>query len=122
MSDNNIEEILRNCRPVVKDNPSFVLETLRKMDAVEGIKEEVDRQHRHGRSVIFVALFLGLLAGILVTAIPHLFPEAASAFAKALRGTAMAIPYFWRLFITTSTILAVTLCLVLPLERRGRES
>ena len=122
MSDNNIEEILRNCRPAVKDNPTFVLETLRKMDAVEGIKEEVDRQRRHGRSVIFVALFLGLLAGILVTAFPLLFPKAASALAKTLRGTALAIPYFWRLFITAAAILAVTLGLVLPLERRGRES
>ena len=107
MSDNNIEELLRNSKPVVEDNPSFLLESLQKMEAVEGIKGEVDRQRRHGRTVIFVALIMGLLAGIVTTAIPLLFPETVSALTKALRDT-----------VTASAILAVTLGLILPLGRR----
>ena len=55
-----IEDFLRENRPITKDDPTFILETQRRMEQVEGIKGEVDRQRRHGR----VALILALAAGL----------------------------------------------------------
>ncbi len=37
-----IEDFLRENRPITKDDPTFILETQRRMEQVEGIKEEVD--------------------------------------------------------------------------------
>ena len=44
MSD--LEQYLKDHKPVVKDDPTFLLEAQRRMDAVSGIKGEVDRQRR----------------------------------------------------------------------------
>ena len=95
MNDKNIEEFLRNSKPVVKDDPTFILETRRRLETVEGIKEEVDRQRRHGRSAVLAALFLGLLAGILVTAIAVLFPEGTIILKEGLRKSLNTIPDDW---------------------------
>ena len=70
----NLDQFLRENKPVVKDDPAFLLETRRRMDAVEGIKAEVDRQRRHGRTALLVTLVLGLAAGALMTAIAFLYP------------------------------------------------
>ena len=54
----DIDDILRDNIPRIKRDPLFLQETLRRMDLVEGIKEEVDRQHRRDRFVLFAALLL----------------------------------------------------------------
>ena len=74
MNNNNIESILRESKPQVKDNPAFLLEVQQKMRAVEGIKNEVDRQRRYGISAIVVALVLGLIAGALAVSLAYLYP------------------------------------------------
>ena len=51
MKNTDIESLLRGNKPQVKDNPTFLLEVQQKMRTVEGIKSEVDRQRRYGRSV-----------------------------------------------------------------------
>jgi hypothetical protein len=48
---NEIDEFLRANKPAVKDDPTFLLETRRRLEAVEGIKAEVDRQRSRGRLV-----------------------------------------------------------------------
>ena len=78
MKNNDIESILRNSRPQVKDNPAFLLEVQQKMSAVEGIKNEVDRQRRYGRSAVIIALVLGLIAGVLAISLAYLYPIAPS--------------------------------------------
>ena len=45
----DIESFLRENRPQVKANPTFLLVVQRKMREVEGIKSEVDRQRKYGR-------------------------------------------------------------------------
>ncbi len=55
-----IEDFLRENRPITKDDPTFILETQRRMEQVEGIKGEVDRQRRHGRVALILALAVGL--------------------------------------------------------------
>lgn len=74
MNEINIEEFLRNNKPVVKDDPAFMLEVQLRMKAVEGIKKEVDRQRKHGRFVILVTLFIGVAVGIMATVFVMLFP------------------------------------------------
>ena len=74
MNDQPIEEFLRNNRPEVKDDPTFLLETRRRMREVEGIKSEVDRQRHHGRLALILTLAIGLVAGISATVLAYLYP------------------------------------------------
>ena len=74
MKNNDIESILRDSKPKVKDNPVFLLEVQQKMRAVEGIKNEVDRQRRYGRNALVVALVLGLVGGALAMTLAYLYP------------------------------------------------
>ena len=52
MKNTDIESLLRENKPHVKDNPTFLLEVQHKMRAVDGIKSEVDRQRRYGRQAL----------------------------------------------------------------------
>ena len=79
MKNNNIESILRESKPQVKDNPAFMLEVQQKMCAVEGIKNEVDRQRRYGRTAVLVALSAGLIVGALAMSLAYLYPIDSSA-------------------------------------------
>ena len=74
MKDIDIEDLLRNSKPVVKDDPTFLLETRRRMRDVEGIKDEVDRQRGYGRTVLLITLIIGMVTGIMVAATLLLFP------------------------------------------------
>lgn len=71
---NDLEEFLRENKPQVKDDPTFLLEAQHRMEQVEGIKAEVDRQHRRGRRALVMALVAGLIAGMLATALAFLYP------------------------------------------------
>ena len=46
---NDIEDFLRDNKPQVKEDPTFILEAQRRMEQVDGIKAEVDRQRTRGR-------------------------------------------------------------------------
>ena len=74
MKNNDIESILRDSKPQIKDYPTFLLEVQHKMQAVEGIKNEVDRQRRSGRSAVVAALLLGLIVGALAMSLAYLYP------------------------------------------------
>ena len=84
MKNNDIESILRDSRPQVKENPAFLLEVQQKMRAVEGIKDEVDRQRRYGRTALIAALVLGLIAGALATLLAYLYPIDPSAINESI--------------------------------------
>lgn len=74
MKDKDIESILRDSRPQVRENPAFLLEVQQKMRAVEGIKNEVDRQRRYGRATLILTLVSGLILGASAMLIAYLFP------------------------------------------------
>ena len=74
MKDKDIESILRDSRPQVQDNPAFLLEVQQKMRAVEGIKNEVDRQRRYGRNALILTLVSGLLLGAVAMSFAYLYP------------------------------------------------
>ena len=69
-----LEDFLRENKPAVQDDPTFLLETRKRMDAVEGIKAEVDHQRSHGRVVVIVTLAIGVAVGMLAMALAFLFP------------------------------------------------
>lgn len=73
-SHDNIDKFLRENRPQVKDDPTFLLEVQQKMLAVDGIKAEVDRQRRFGRFALLGALISGLLVGVLGMCLVYLYP------------------------------------------------
>jgi hypothetical protein len=79
-----IDEFLRENKPAVKDDPTFLLETRRRLDAVEGIKAEVDRQRSRGRLALVWALAIGLAAGVFATAIAFLYPMDATTMGEGV--------------------------------------
>ena len=79
-----IEDFLRENKPAVKEDPTFILETRRRLEAVEGIKAEVDRQRSHGRVALIVALAAGLAVGVVVTALAFLYPVDADTVGEGL--------------------------------------
>ena len=106
MNEINIDEFLRNNKPVVKDDPAFMLEVQRRLNAVEGIKNEVDRQRRHSHSALVVTLFIGLAAGIMATVFVMLFPldGIKGRFADILNSLAP-----WKPYLSIAAAIAVTL-------------
>ena len=63
MKNTDIESLLRESKPQVHENPTFLLEVQQRMCAVDGIKSEVDRQRRHSTQTIVLALFIGFVFG-----------------------------------------------------------
>ena len=74
MKNTDIESLLRENKPQVKDNPTFLLEVQQKMHAVDGIKSEVDRQRRYGHQALVIALVAGLVLGSIVAMLAYLYP------------------------------------------------
>ena len=74
MKNTDIESLLRENKPQVKDNPTFLLEVQQKMRAVDGIKSEVDRQRRYGHQALVIALAAGLVLGGIVATLAYLYP------------------------------------------------
>lgn len=60
----DIESFLRNNKPQVKDNPTFLLEVQQKMREVDGIKKEVDKQRRLGHHAILIAAACAIALGV----------------------------------------------------------
>ena len=74
MKNTDLESLLRENKPQVSDNPTFLLEVQQKMHAVDGIKSEVDRQRRYGHQVLVIALVAGLILGGIVATLAYLYP------------------------------------------------
>ena len=74
MKNTDIESLLRENKPQVKDNPTFLLEVQQKMCAVDGIKSEVDRQRRYSHQALVIALVAGLILGGTVVTLAYLYP------------------------------------------------
>lgn len=74
MKNTDIESLLRENKPQVKDNPTFLLEVQQKMRAVDGIKSEVDRQKRYGHQALVIALVAGFVLGGIVAMLAYLYP------------------------------------------------
>ena len=99
MNENDLNILLRANKPVVKDDPAFMLKARQRMNAVEGIKNEVDRQRKHALIALSVTLLIGLAAGILITVFILLAPIDSI---RALIGE-------WKLYIEVGVSIVFTL-------------
>ena len=99
MNNNGLNILLRANRPVVKENPAFILKARQRVNAVEGIKNEVDRQRKHGLIALSVTLLIGLAAGILIAVFLLLAPIDSI---RALIGE-------WKLYIEVAVSIIFTL-------------
>lgn len=70
----DIGSYLRDNRPRVAENPTFLLEVQQKLHSVDGIRKEVDRQRKYGNTVLLVALAVGLLFGAFAVLLAYLYP------------------------------------------------
>ena len=114
MKDNQLDELLRDARPVVKDDPAFLMETRRRLEQVEGIKQEVDRQHKNWRIILIVTMVAGLVLGMAAMALIFLFPEQIQGFQDGFLASVRDFLFKWRQFIVFGVAaLAIGLALVL---------
>lgn len=109
-----IEDFLRENRPITKDDPTFILETQRRMEQVEGIKEEVDRQRRHGRVALILALAAGLALGVFATVIAFLYPlDVESASEGIVQSVRLFLQSYRQYLLMPVALLAIVLGIVL---------
>ena len=113
-----IDDFLRTNRPEVKDDPTFLLETYRRMDQVEGIKAEVDRQRSAGRVALIVALAIGLVLGVVAAAIAFLYPvDPASVNNGIWESLRVFLTTYKQYLIPPVAVIALTLSLLLSMGR-----
>jgi len=116
----DLEQYLRDNKPVVKEDPTFLLETRHRLEAVEGIKAEVDRQHVRTRRALIIALVAGLVAGVAVTAIAFLYPVNPTSVGAGLWESVCRFLQTYRLYLPLPVAaLAITLGLVLTKKGSG---
>ena len=118
-----IEDFLRENKPVVKDSPTFILEARRRMEAVEGIKAEVDRQRCYGRLALIITLMAGLLLGVVATAIAFLYPIDAESVGKGVLDSIRLFLTTWKQYLLLPVaLLAIALSMVLISGKRGKST
>ena len=123
MNDQQIEEFLRNNRPEVNDDPTFLLETQRRMCAVEGIKGEVDRQRHSGRLALILALAIGLAVGVFATAIAFLYPIDVTSVGDGVLDSVRVFLNTWKQYLlipVAGCIVALTLLLTRSKDAAAR--
>ena len=111
---NEIDEFLRENKPAVKDDPAFLLETRRRLDAVEGIKAEVDRQRSRSRLALVFALAIGLAVGVFATAVAFLYPVDATSVGEGVWDSVHVFLTTWKHYLLLPVaVLAILLGIVL---------
>ena len=111
---NEIDDFLREHKPAVKDDPTFLLETRRRLDAVEGIKAEVDRQRSRSRLALVFALAIGLAVGVFATAVAFLYPVDAATAGEGLWDSIQLFLATWKQYLLLPVaLLAILLGIVL---------
>jgi len=115
----NIEDFLRDNRPIVKDDPTFLMETNRRLKTVEGIKAEVDRQRVQGRMALIVTLVIGIVIGAFAVLIGYMHPFDLNQMNEGFLYNALVFMETWKQYlIIPVALLSVTLSLVLSLRRK----
>ena len=115
----NIEEFLREHKPQVKEDPTFLLETQRRMKQVEGIKAEVDRQRSHGRVLLIVTLVFGIVIGALATFIGYICPfNTENLGESAFAGIILFLTTWKHYFFILAAALSVSLAFLLSMGRK----
>ena len=120
MKNTDIESLLRENKPHVKDNPTFLLEVQHKMRAVDGIKSEVDRQRRYGHQALVIALVAGLVLGCIITALAYLFPIDPESLGESLIADIKMILDLWKHYVLIfMAICAITLGVIFSARKEN---
>lgn len=120
MKNTDIESLLRENKPHVKDNPTFLLEVQHKMRAVDGIKSEVDRQRRYGHQALVIALVAGLVLGCIITALAYLFPINPESLGESLIADIKMILDPWKHYVLIfMAICAITLGVIFSVRKEN---
>ena len=112
----DIEDFLRENKPQVKEDPTFILQAQRRMEQVEGIKAEVDRQSHRGRIALIVALVTGLVIGVAAATLAFLFPIRPATVGDGLWQSARHFLQDYRQYLVYPVAL-FTISLILVLSR-----
>ena len=120
MKNTDIESLLRENKPHVKANPTFLLEVQHKMRAVDGIKSEVDRQRRYGHQALVIALVAGLVLGCIITALAYLFPIDPESLGESLIADIKMILDPWKHYVLIfMAICAITLGVIFSVRKEN---
>ena len=120
MKNTDIESLLRENKPHVKDNPTFLLEVQHKMHAVDGIKSEVDRQRRYGHQALVIALVAVLVLGCIITALAYLFPIDPESLGESLIADIKMILDPWKHYVLIfMAICAITLGVIFSVRKEN---
>ena len=120
MKNTDIESLIRENKPHVKDNPTFLLEVQHKMRAVDGIKSEVDRQRRYGHQALVIALVAGLVLGCIITALAYLFPIDPESLGESLIADIKMILDPWKHYVLIfMAICAITLGVIFSVRKEN---
>lgn len=115
-----LEQYLKDHKPVVKDDPTFLLEAQRRMEQVAGIKGEVDRQRHHGRRALVIALCAGLVLGMAVSAIAFFYPVNPESMGQGiLDSLRLFLQDYREYFLLPTALIAIALALVLFRNKKG---
>ena len=118
----DIERYLGENKPQVKDDPTFLLEAQRRMESVDGIKSEVDRQRRYGRIALIISLIVGLVVGVLITLLAYLFPIDLQSAGDSMLDSVRAFLEQWKKYLPLPiALIAITLGIVLFSGERRAE-
>jgi len=122
---NDFEQYLRDNRPDMPAEDQFLIETNARLNAVEGIKQTVDEEHRRGRVALVVALAIGLVVGMLVATLVLMWPSLSAStgvFGTDQSALTRIVEFLqpWKYFLLLPIAgCAIALGLLLPNRRRA---
>ena len=120
MKNTDIEYLLRENKPQVSDNPTFLLEVQQKMRAVDGIKSEVDRQRRYGHKALVITLVAGLILGGIVATLAYLYPINPEMLGESLiADIKMALDPWKHYILIFMSICAITLGVIYSVRKEN---
>ena len=108
----DIEQFLRENAPDTPAEGQFMIETNARLNAVEGIKKEVDGERRRGRIMLIVALAAGLVLGCLITLLVLFYPAQPAADSTAFTDAIEALQDKKGLLFVGIALLAIALGVV----------
>ena len=119
MNDQQLDTFLKENRPRVESDPTFIQETRRRMAEVEGIKAEVDRTRTSGRVALIVALAAGIVLGAVAAAVAFLWPvDPAALEGRVLDSVKVVLDPYKNYILFFVAIMITALFLVLTSGRK----
>ena len=120
MKNTDIEYLLRENKPQVSNNPTFLLEVQQKMRAVDGIKSEVDRQRRYGHQALVITLVAGLSLGGIVATLAYLYPINPESLGESMIADIKMVLDPWKHYILIfMAICAITLGVIYSVRKEN---